>query len=103
MRKPMVAKHGVGMKRDPAQRQHWSAACNFLKNNKLINTKHYEFLKNKSTNLYLDMFEYNILKNLELKNFYIGIFFDLSKAFDCINFDVLFEKLHRLNFFISYR
>ena len=70
---------------------------NFLDENKLINTNQYGFLKNKSTNSCLDMFKYNIVKNLELKNFYISIFFDLSKAFDCINFD-LFEKLHRLNF-----
>ena len=38
------------------------------------------------------MFKYNIVKNFELKNFYISIFF----AF--INFDLLFENLHRLNF-----
>ena len=44
------------------------------------------------------MFKYNVVKNLELKNFYISIFFGLSKAFDCINFDLLFEKFHRLNF-----
>ena len=44
------------------------------------------------------MFKYNILKNLELKNFYISIFFDFSEVFDCINFDLLVEKLHRLNF-----
>ena len=43
------------------------------------------------------MFKYNIVKNLELKNFYISIFFDFSNAFDCINFDLLFEKLHKLN------
>ena len=44
------------------------------------------------------MFKYNIVKYLELRNFYISIFFYLSKAFDCINFDLLFEKLHMLNF-----
>ena len=71
---------------------------NFLDENKLINKNQYGFLKNKSTKLCLDMFKYNIVKNLELKNFYISIFFDLSKAFDRINFDLLFEKLHRLNF-----
>ena len=65
---------------------------NFLDKNKLINNNQYGFLKNKSTNSCLDMFKYNIVKNLELKNFYISIFFD------CINFDLLFEKLHRLNF-----
>ena len=42
---------------------------NFLDINKLINTNQYGFLKNKSTNLCLDMFKYNIVKNLELKNF----------------------------------
>ena len=49
---------------------------NFLDKNKLINQ--YGFLKNKSTNSCLDMYKYNIVKNLELKNFYISIFFDLS-------------------------
>ena len=48
---------------------------NFLDKNKLINNNQYGFLKNKSTKLCLDMFKYNIVKNLELKNFYISIFF----------------------------
>ena len=46
---------------------------NFLDKNKLINNNQYGFLKNKSTNLCLDMFKYNIVKNLELKNFYMSI------------------------------
>ena len=35
---------------------------NFLDKNKLINNNQYGFLKNKSTNLCLDVFKYNILK-----------------------------------------
>ena len=37
---------------------------------------------------------YRITKALEIGDFVIGLFLDFSKAFDTINYHILFAKLH---------
>jgi len=69
----------------------------------------YGFRKNCSTELALLDIVNNVMQNMEAKNITIGLFLDLSKAFDSINHDILLKKLNHIGirgslykWFVSY-
>jgi hypothetical protein len=64
-----------------------------LDNNKLINVAQSGFQKGKSTSESIGSLLFTILKMLDDKHSAYGIFCDLSKAFDCVNHDILIKKL----------
>ena len=67
------------------------------------------FFKNYGTNHAVSKLVETVTGAFEQKEFVVGVFLDLSKAFDTINYNVLFAKLHyysirgcALNWFQSY-
>ena len=63
---------------------------NFIDKNKILSKHQYGFRRNRSTELaVLD----KITKAIEEGKFTVGIFLDLSKAFDTINHKILIRKL----------
>jgi hypothetical protein len=65
----------------------------FLVSQNVIYDKQFGFRKNHSTAHAINYSINKIIKNLELKNHVIGIFIDLSKAFDTIDHNKLLTKL----------
>ena len=65
----------------------------FLDNNSFFHDSQYGFRPNHSTIDAITEFTQNIYQSLEANKFSIGVFLDLSKAFDTINFDILLQKL----------
>jgi Reverse transcriptase (RNA-dependent DNA polymerase) len=65
----------------------------FLKNNDLFNKSQHGFLRNKSTTTALFEYMENVIKSLDEKELVFGLFIDLSKAFDCVDPNILMEKL----------
>lgn len=67
----------------------------FFKYCSLFSDCQHGFRKERSTNSAVFNFINKLLKNLDEKKLNLGIFLDLSKAYDTINYDILYEKLDR--------
>ena len=67
---------------------------NFLNTHELLNLNQYGFRKHHSTDLALVQLYDKITNALAEKKHVIGIFMDLSKAFDTLNHNILLKKLH---------
>ena len=65
----------------------------YLCRNSMLYTKQFGFRPGYSTYMALLDFCDKVANAFENKEFVIGIFLDLSKAFDCISHDILIEKL----------
>ena len=68
---------------------------NFLTEHNILSMNQFGFRKNYSTFLELMDLVDNISKNIDEGNYSIGIFLDLSKAFDTIDHTILLDKLCR--------
>ena len=67
---------------------------NFVeKKNNILSEHQYGFCKNRSTKLNITEFIDKITKAIDKGQYTIGIFLDLSKAFDTINHTILIKKL----------
>ena len=66
---------------------------NFVEKNNILSEHQYMFRKNRSTELAITEFIDKITKAIDKGQYTIGIFLDLSKAFDTINHTILIKKL----------
>ena len=81
----------------------------FLINNNILINEQYGFRKNYSTYMAVLKLSDYILQEMENGKYSVGVFMDLSKAFDTVDHDILLAKLHHygvrgvpLNLFKSY-
>lgn len=68
----------------------------YLSKNNLISTHQYGFLPGKSTTAAICDSLNSIINNLDSKMLVAGMYFDLSKAFDLIDHNILIEKLEKI-------
>ena len=71
-----------------------SRIIDYLDKYNILYDEQYGFRKNHSTDLALVNVTDFILSSLESKESVIGVYMDLSKAFDKINHNILLKKLH---------
>lgn len=65
-----------------------------LNNNNILAMEQFGFRKESSTEMATFNLLDNILTSLDKKNYVGGLFCDLQKAFDCVNHNVLLEKMN---------
>lgn len=82
---------------------------NYLEKNNVLSERQFGFKKNCSTELAVFNLIQHVAKDIERKQFSLGIFIDLSKAFDSLDHEILCNKLEHygirglaLNWFKSY-
>jgi hypothetical protein len=68
----------------------------FLNNHSIINNKQHGFCKGKTTKTAIAEFIEGVYKSLDEREISIGLFLDLSKAFDLVNHDILLTKMARM-------
>ena len=71
----------------------YNRLMSFLNDKNILYHKQYGFRKQYSTYMALLDFTNTIAKAFEKKQVLIGLFLDLTKAFDCINHDILIKKM----------
>lgn len=72
-----------------------SRLCSFLEKFQLLNPAQHGFRKSRSTATAIDQMIKNICEALENKDNIIGLFFDMSRAFDSVDHPLLLEKLYK--------
>jgi hypothetical protein len=65
----------------------------FLNNYNIINNKQHGFCNGKSTNTAIAEFVNWVYKSLDEREISIGLFLDLSKAFDFVKYEILLRKM----------
>lgn len=68
----------------------------FLDHHKIIATNQHGFQRGRSTTTAIFSFVEKILKSVDEGRLALGIFLDLSKAFDCVNHNILLTKLEKM-------
>ena len=72
----------------------YNRLLNYIDKNKILCDSQYGFRKKHSTSLALiDIYD-KISSAIDRREFAVGIFLDLSKAFDAVNHNILFDKLN---------
>ena len=67
----------------------------FLEEHNVITAHQYGFRKSHSTELAISDIQNKLLQNLDDNKITCTIFLDLAKAFDCVNHEILLQKLER--------
>ena len=67
---------------------------NYLYANKIIVDNQYDFCKEHSTYMVSLKMINDITNELKNKNYSLGVFIDMSKAFDTIDHKILFKKFY---------
>jgi hypothetical protein len=71
----------------------YNRLIDFIDKNQILSKHQYGFRKNRSTELAIIELVDKITKGIDQGNYTLGIFLDLSKAFDTINHKILIKKL----------
>lgn len=73
----------------------YSRIYEFFEKHNIIAKQQNGFQKEKSINLAIYQNIFGILKSIEMKEIVVGVYCDLSRAFDCVDHGLLLDKLER--------